>query len=303
MHKIIILLALMIGGAFLARSQKIESYTDYFSKSHFTDHANDFHGKEQGEGYFIRYGIKYFQPLSIKLNERNQPTVWSLSAGLSMVRSGNSGEVSTIVPRDILNLGVITSYICPIAPKWSLALSLGCGVYSQPGKIGFNSILANGGCIIIYDINTSLSVGLGVGLTNSFGLPMIMPSGYLKWVVKKRFELDVDLTNQIKITASSVFGKRFRLAWNIVELDAMAAVVKHDSKDKLYSSMMLNSYFSPSLDIGNNFSVYANIGMNIIRFNSISERKIKYMFSGENLSERRHFSPALQVGIGLRYGF
>ena len=120
---------------------------------------------------------------------------------------------------------------------------------------------------------------------------------------EKKIELDVDLTNQVRVTASSLFGKRLRLAWNIVELDAMTAVVKHDGKDKLYSSMMLNSYFTPSLKIGGKFSVYANIGINIIRFSSISERKIKYMFSGENRAERRQFSPALQAGIGLRYGF
>ncbi|WP_455673091.1 DUF6268 family outer membrane beta-barrel protein [Phocaeicola sp.] len=303
MRKFITLLFLVIVGTSLAWSQKIESYTDYFSNSNFTDHANDFHDKEHGAGYSIRYGIKYFQPLSIKLNERNQPTVWSISAGLSMVRSGNSGEISTVVPRDILNFGAMASYIRPIAPKWSLAFSLGCGIYSQPGEIGFNSILASGGGIIIYDINPSLSVGLGIGLTNSFGIPMVMPTGYLKWVVKKKFELDVNLTNQVRVTASSLFGKRLRLAWNIVELDAMTAVVKHDGKDKLYSSMMLNSYFTPSLKIVSKFSVYANIGINIIRFSSISERKIKYMFSGKNLAERRQFSPALQAGIGLRYGF
>ena len=303
MRKFIILLSLVVVGISVVWSQKIEGYTDYFSQSRFTDHANDFHGKEQGKGYFIRYGIKYFQPLSIKLNERNQPIVWSMSAGLSMVRSGNSGEISTIVPRDILNTSIMVSYIRPIASKWSLAFSLGYGVYSQPRKIRFNSILASGGGIIIYDINPSLSVGLGVGLTNSFGVPMVMPTGYLKWAVKKKFELDVDLTSQVKVTASSLFAKKFRLAWNIVELDGMAAVIKQDNKDKLYSSMMLNSYFTPSLIIGGKFSVHANIGINIIRLSSISERKIKYMFGGENLSERRHFSPAFQGGIGLRYGF
>lgn len=78
---------------------------------------------------------------------------------------------------------------------WGLALSLGCGIYSHPSNIEFNSILVNGGCIIIYDINPSLSVGVGIGLTNSFGVPMVMPTGYLKWVARKKFEFDVDMTS------------------------------------------------------------------------------------------------------------
>ena len=65
MRKFIILLSLVVVGISVVWSQKIEGYTDYFSQSRFTDHANDFHGKEQVNGFFIRYGIKYFQPLSI----------------------------------------------------------------------------------------------------------------------------------------------------------------------------------------------------------------------------------------------
>lgn len=286
-----------------AYGQQIESYTDYFSKSRFTDNSNDFHNKEHGHGDLVRYGIKYSQLLSIKLNKHNQPTIWNVSAGLSMVRNNNSGEISTIVPRDIINLGAMVSYLHPISPRWSMAFSLGCGIYSQPNKISFNSILANGGCIVIYEINPSLSIGLGVGITNSFGVPMVMPTGYLKWVLKRRFELDVDLTGQMKITASTIFGERFRFSWNIVEFDAMSAVVRHDNKDKICSTMMLNSYFSQTFSVTDKFSIFANIGVNLLRFSSLSERKLKYMFGNENLSEKRQFSPSLQLGVGLRYGF
>lgn len=152
---------------------------------------------------------------------------------------------------------------------WSLALSLGCGIYSHPSNIEFNSILVNGGCIIIYDINPSLSVGVGIGLTNSFGVPMVMPTGYLKWVARKKFEFDVDMTSQLKVTASALFRERFRLAWTVIEFDAMATVIEHEHKDKLYSSMMLNSYFSPSFRIVDKLSVFSDIGINFFRFSTI----------------------------------
>lgn len=284
---------------FTAAGQRVQLSTDYLSRAQFTDHQDHNHGK----GEMIRYNIKYVHPLSVKVNRDGQLTLWTASVAGSYIRFNNYGEITEANPDKLFSAGVYISHIRPLAGRWSLVASLGCGIYSSPGTIGWSGLLANGGCLAVYGVNKSLSVGGGLGLTNAFGIPMVIPMGYLKWNVKGRFEFDINLSHDVKATTSLWLGKRVKMAWNIIEMDAIMSVIEVYGRTKLYSSLMLNSCFSPSFYFNKKFSIYLNAGMNFVRFSSITDRKIKYMFGGQKDIYKRHFAPALQLGIGLRYGF
>lgn len=194
-------------------AQQLEVSTDYLSRTTFSGHQKNHLGK----GEMVGYGLKYIQPLSMTVNDYGQPTTWTLSFNGVLYNLKNIGEAQSVNPDRIINTSINISHIRPLSTKWSIVASIGCGIYSNPRRIGWESVLANGGCVFIYRVNEKFSVGGGVGLTNAYGAPMVAPMVYLKWTLKGRMELDFDITNGIKARAATWFGKRFKLAWNVLE--------------------------------------------------------------------------------------
>ena len=280
-------------------AQQVQISADYLSRTMFSDRQKNNYGK----GEMFGYRLKYNQPLSVSINEFGQPTAWAISLNGSYYDLKNYGEAQYVNPDDILNASINLSHIRPLSERWSIIASIGCGVYSSPKEIGWKSVLANGGCIFIYRVNESFSIGGGVGLTNAYGVPMVVPMGYVKWNSKGRFEIDLNVSNGIKAAASTWFGNRFKLTWNVLEMEGISSVVNIDGKSKLYSSMLLRSFLSPSFYINKKISLYLDAGVNMARTSKITDRKIKYMFGGMKEEDKRSFRPAWKVGIGVRYGF
>ncbi len=299
MKRIAILGFVILSVFIVSKAQQVQISTDYLSRTVFTDRQKNNHGK----GEMIGYGLKYHQPLSVSINEYGQPTAWTLSLNGAFYDLKNYGEAQSANPDEILNASINISHIRPLSYRWSIIASIGCGVYSSPKEIGWRSVLANGGCIFIYRVNESFSIGGGIGLTNAYGVPMVAPMGYIKWASKGRFEVDLNISNGIKASAATWFGNRFKLTWHVLEMDGISSVVNIDNKSKLYSSMLLRSFLSPSFYLKKNFSIYLDAGVNMARTSKITDRKIKYMFGSEKEEDKRSFKPAWKIGIGLRYGF
>lgn len=293
----IVLLALTVG--FQMHAQQLEISTGYLSRSAFTDKQKVSYGK----GELFRFGIKYNQPLSMKINENGDPILWTASIQGSLYDLRNTGEAALQNPDDILNASVNFTHIRPLSKKWSIIATLGVGIYSAPSEIGWKSVLANGGCLFIYRVNDIFSVGGGIGLTNAYGTPMVVPMTYIKWNPKGRFEFDLNISSGIRASAQTWFGRNFRLKWNLLEMEGITSVIKVNGKDRLYSSMMLSSYFTPSFYLSQKFSVFLDAGVDMVRTRKVTDRKIKYIFGGQEDSEKRHFRPAGKLGIGIRYGF
>lgn len=143
----IILLALTV--AFQAEAQQLEISAGYLSRSAFTDKQKVSYGK--GELYSI--GLKYNQPLSVKLNDYGEPILWTASIQGSLYDLRGTDEAATQNPDDILNASVNVTHIRPLSERWSIIATLGFGIYSAPDEISWSSVLANGGCLFIYKVN------------------------------------------------------------------------------------------------------------------------------------------------------
>lgn len=146
-------------------------------------------------------------------------------------------------------------------------------------------------------------MGGGIGLTNAYGTPMVVPMTYVKWNPKGRLELDLNISSGIKASAQTWFGQNFKLRWNLLEMEGITSVIKMDGKNKLYSSMMLSSYLSPSFYFNKKLSIFLDAGVDMVRTCKITDRKIKYIFGGQKDEDKRHFRPAGKLGVGIRYGF
>ena len=64
--------------------------------------------------------------------------------------------------------------------------------------VSMKTLLANGAIIFVYKLRKNLDLGIGAGLTNSYGIPMILPMMYFSWRNAGRYELKVDMSSGMR---------------------------------------------------------------------------------------------------------
>lgn len=282
-------------------SQGFVNY-DCLSSSSFKDKD----GNRHGSGNLQKISGRYTIPLSRKLNERNQLTAWNMTLSASYGMMENKGEAQELNPDCVLNTSLTVSNLHPLSKRWSLIISLGCGIYAEPDEIRWQSLLANGAFIFTYRLHDNLSIGIGGGLTNSYGVPIVMPMGYLNWKTNGRYEVTIDIANAPKIQVATQVGKVVRLELTAIEMDGMSAVMQMDGKQKIYSSTMLRSGLNASFRLFGKASVYAGLGGVWLRSTKITDRNLKSFFkslSDDGDNDKYRYGASLRFSVGFRYGF
>lgn len=122
------------------------------------------------------------------------------------------------------------------------------------------TLLANGAIIFVYKLRKNLNLGIGAGLTNSYGIPMILPMMYFSWRNAGRYELKVDMSSGMKVSVATWLNKKLKLELTALDMDGMSAVMEVDGKSKIYSTVMLRSYISPSYRLSRKTAVYPGSG-------------------------------------------
>lgn len=275
---------------------------DYLHSSSFKDQE----GNKHGSGNLQRISGLFSIPVSKKLNERNQPIVWGMTLSASYGIMDNTGEAHALNLDRILNVGLTASHLRPLSKRWSLLASLGCGINAAPDEVRWQSLLANGTVIFSYRLRDNLSIGAGGGVTNSYGIPVIMPMFYLTWQTNRRYEVSIDIANALKIKVATQVAPKIRLELKALEMDAMAAVIRRGGKDKIYSSAMISSGLNASYRVFDKISFHAGIGGVWMRSSLITDRTLKSFFktfTEERNTDEYLYAPTFRVAIGFRYGF
>lgn len=274
--------------------------TDYLSSSNFKDD----NGNKYGSGSLMILSGRYTLPLSTKQNNAGQITAWTATLNCRYGILNNEAEAKKLNPDNILNSSINISHIRPITEKWSVLASLGCGVYAAPNDVTLKSVLANGAVVFVYKLRDNLSVGVGAGLTNSYGIPMILPMGYLNWQSLGKYEIKVDMSSGLNISASTWLTKKIKLELTAIEIDGMSSVMDINGKSKIYSTMMMKSYASPSFHISKQTSLYLGIGGNWLRSTKISDRSLRGFFDSFKDDENKYqFGASLRLMAGVKFKF
>ena len=274
--------------------------SDYMPASTLKDDA----GNKYGSGDLLILSGRYTLPFSVRHNEKGQVTAWSATLNCSYGILNNKGPAKELNPDNILNSSLNISHIRPLSDRWSIIASLGAGVYASPNEITMKSVLANGAVVFVYKLRNNLDLGIGGGLTNSYGIPMILPMIYFSWRNTGKYEFKVDMSSGIKISAATWLNKKFKVELTAIEMDGMSAVMNIDGKSKIYSTASMKSYISPSFYISKKTSIYLGIGGNWIRSAKISDRSFKGFI--ENFKEDDgscNFGTSLRFTAGFRGGF
>ena len=277
-----------------------------FIETGYTPQRNllDKDDKKHGSGDLFQISGRYTLPLSVKRNEKGQVVAWSATINCVYSVLNNKDDALDINPKNILNCSFNISHRRPISDKWYLIASLGAGVYSSPNHVSFKSILANGAVIFAYKIRDNLDIGIGAGLTNSYGAPIIMPMTFLKWKTTGKYEIDVEVANRLKVSVTRILTDRFKLSLVPYDMDGISSVIKKDGESKIYGSTRLRSYLRPEFKIKEKSFIYLGIGADIYHSVKIADRSWKGFansFKGNN--EKWNFDRAFHVMAGFRYGF
>ena len=213
-----------------------------------------------GAGDMWQLRGRYTFLFSAKQNARKQPVVWSGTLSGMYAHMNNEGMAAEANPNDVLNVAFNVSHLRPFSPRWYMMASLGIGVYTVPKDISFKSILANGAVIFAYKLRDNLDIGAGAGLTNSYGVPLIMPMGFLKWNITGPYEVNVEVAGHMKASVSREFPDRFRLSLVPIDMDGMSAVAKRNGDYKIYGATRMRAYIRPEYKTGKKSYIYAEMG-------------------------------------------
>ena len=260
--------------------------------------------KKLGTGDLFQISGRYTLPLSVKRNEKGQVLAWSATMNCVNSVLNNKDDALNIAPNSTLNCSFNISHQRPISDKWYLIASLGAGVYSSPNHVSLNSILANGAVIFAYKVKDNLDIGIGAGLTNSYGVPIIMPMTFLKWRTTGKYEIDVEVASRLKVSVTRIFTDKFKLSLVPCDMDGMSSVIKRDGEYKIYGSTRLRSYLRPEFKIKEKSFVYLGMGVEIYHSVKIADRSWKgFANSFKENNEKWNFDRAFHVMAGFHYGF
>ena len=275
---------------------------DYISTSILKDNLEG----QYGSGNMQIISCGYDIPLSTKYNAKQQPAIWTANVRLSYGALNNCGQATGLNPSDIFNGSLNITHVRPLSKKWDFIASIGSGIYAPTNEITSKSMLANGGLIFLFKLNKNLSLGAGAGITNSYGAPMFVPMLTISWHKTGKYEFLIDMSSGLKVASSIRFSKAIKLELTALEVDGMSAVRNINGKSVIYSTVMLNSYVRPSVNIGKHLEIFAGAGGNWVRGIKTSERDIKGffdVFKEDKEEDNLRFDVALRIFTGLNFKF
>lgn len=185
-----------------------------------------------------------------------------------------------------------------------MLVSLGAGVFSAPNEISSKAILANGCVIFIRRVRDNLSFGIGAGLTNSYGLPLILPMGLFNWSLSGKYEVNVNLANGMQVDGGIKFSDKFKLKLVPIEMDGMSSVMDVEGESMIYSAILVRSYLRPEYKIGRSSALYLGAGGTWFRGTGMSKRSLKDFLENFGGGEKQlDFTGSGYFTIGYTHDF
>lgn len=274
--------------------------TEYGTPSSFKDENNL---KTGGSGDLVKFQGGVSLPLHYKKNDNGQLKMLAVSLDATYAKYNNTNISTDMHPGGILNTSISMTYLVPLNSKWSLLTVVGGGIYAEPSQIETKSLLASGGALFIYHILHNFDVGIGLGITNSYGTPMALPMGYINWQIDGKYELKVNMLENMEISSAYKLNNKLKIRLIGFEMDGMSAVVDINSQSKIFGTVSMKSGFQVDFNIGKMSSLQITAGGNWYRDAVVVNRSIKDYFKWFGREYDPSFKTSLYFSIGYKYGF
>ncbi|MCW3116695.1 MAG: hypothetical protein JWM28_777 [Chitinophagaceae bacterium] len=300
--RLLLICVFIISIASTNSSAQVFFKTEYFGTSRYKVSEGDSSqtiGNSKGSAMVYQGGINI--PLSMKLNEKNRPTMWSVSAGGAYVKLNNQNFTEPLVIDEILNLGLSLNYLRPLNDRWSLKAGIGGGIFmpsADLSQLRFRNVLGSASAVFIRHLKPNLDIGGGLAINNSFGFPMLFPAFYLNWTTSGRYAVHVSLKDGLEMSAGYKVNNNLKLSF-VVEINGQMALLEQDGKDKMFTHQYVVMGLRPEIKLGKRVSIPITVGLNATRTAQITDRSLKTIFQDKGYSFRAspYASAGLQVGF------
>ncbi len=306
--RIVILFAVALLFASQADAQIILK-TEYIGNSAYMHWPEDVDAKPQkvgkAKGSTLVYSGNASIPFYMRKNEADRITAWGIGLGGAYASLKNRNFTGDMVS-EMMNMQLGLFHLRPIAPKWSVMMSLGAGVYTpftDLSRVGWEHVLGSGGVIFIWHLRPNLDLGAGVAVNNSLGYPMVFPALYINWRLDGKFKVNVSMGEGVELSGKYEFGSLFSLALAF-EMNGQMALMKReeDGKRMMFSHQYMTLGLRPEVKLGKSgLALFATAGINVHRPAEYLELTLKSLFAGN--SDSYYFRPAPYASVGIKFGF
>ncbi|MFH6999965.1 DUF6268 family outer membrane beta-barrel protein [Flavobacterium sp. FlaQc-57] len=263
--------------------------------------------KTNSESNFKRAQIAFEVPISFKIDEYNNPKLWTIFFQGAYARMENKNyEIQSLplefqggFPNELLNSQIGVKHLRSISPSWSLLIMASVGVYTDMVEINKDDVLIQGGVLFIKKFNPNLSFGMGPVLTNSFGVPMVLPGIYFNWESKGALHFKVAFPEGLELG--------YRMSDNfdlkaVAEISGMTAETRIRNKSSLMGYQQIIAGLRPQLKLGEHWTLEPTAGTTLVRNFSTTNRKIKDIFREKDIADPK-FTTTFYGAIALKWKF
>jgi hypothetical protein len=263
--------------------------------------------KTTAESNFKKAQLAFEVPLSLEMDRYNHPKIWSVIINGSYARMENKNyEIQDLpvefhggFPTELLNAQIGVKHLRSISPSWSLLILASIGVYTDMVEINKDDVLIQGGFLFIKQFNPNLALGFGPVLTNSFGIPMVLPGIYFNWESRRALHFKITFPEgaEVAYRMSDTFDLKA-----VVELSGMTAETKIGNKSSLLGYQQIITGLRPQLKLGEHWTLEPTAGTTLVRNFSTTNRKIKDIFKEKNIADPK-FATTFYGAIALKWKF
>lgn len=238
-------------------------------------------------------------PLSAKADSLGRPKVWAVMLGGAYAKIRNVNYQEKLFPDELLNASVGLMHIRPLGKSWNMMFMASAGVYTDLRGISRQDILLMGGVIFIKQFNPNLALGVGPVVSNTFGVPMVLPAIVLNWKTNGRFQVMVNFPEKIEVAMKANEAIKLKA---VVEISSMTADVGR--KDKaLLSYLQVISGFQPEFKLNKSLTLQLTAGVSLYRSMEFTSRKLKDFFKEKEDENPPYFKPSAYGAAGLKWNF
>ena len=248
---------------------------------------------------FKRIQAAFSIPISTTLDELGRPRIWAVGVEGSYAKMENRNYEESLFPSEMLNAQIGLIHSRHISKTWSIMAMASVGVYTDMEEISSKDLLAQGGVLFIKHFNPRLALGVGPVLTNTFGVPMVMPGLYFNWSTQGRYKLQINFPNGIEFGAKLSDAVELK---TVVELSGMTAEVNRNNTSMLLGYQQVVAGLRPEIKLNKSLSVQLTAGTSLARSFSLTSRRLKDFFKMKDEADPR-FTTTFYGSAGLSWNF
>lgn len=246
---------------------------------------------------FRRIQFNLEVPLSTKIDSSGNIKRWSWKIGAAYAKMENRGYEEPLFPTEMLNAEMGLQYLTSLRKNWSLLTFASVGIYSDLVKVNGKDVLGQGGVLFIKKFRPNLAFGFGPVLSNSFGVPMILPGLYFDWKTNGKVKFNVNFPQGL--SASYHLNELVDLR-AVVNLDGMTAEREKNGKSTLAGFMLLTAGLQPQFNLGKSLKLQLTGGSTLARLYVENDRSLKSLFKNKSQADPR-FSPTFYTSVALKW--